>query len=326
MEEFEPVQPRDPNDPTLGATSVPHLPPSSLEIKMRTMASDIESIGKGGGLLGISGKISLSVPREGMAPESNVSADSGTAPKSKTLKYVLLGVGGALVLFAVGYFLPILVSKNGEKPGTVGGGAVATTTGQSQPTAQTGRLTHKTFFMIQPDMVLPILPVESTGLSTMEQWKEAFRFATGTITETQFKNRAGEYLAFSDFLSALGVNFSAKNILQSDFEADFTSFVYKDSAGVWPGIILKLKPGVNALLVGGDVAKFETENNFIDSLFVISPGARDAAFEDAQISGLPVRKLGFEGKPAEFVYGLNSGGYLVIASSEDAFKTALLRL
>ncbi len=330
MEEFEPVQPRDPNDPTLGAASMPHLPPSSLEIKMRTMASDIESIGKGGGLLGISGKISLSVPREGVAPKTDVPIAADAAAKSKTTKYILFGVGGALILFAVGYFLPILVSKNGEKPGTIGGGAVATTTPQtppaSEPAGQTGRLTHKTFFAVPPNTILPIRLVESTGLSAPEQWREAFKFATGTITETQLENRAGEYLAFSDFLSVLNIDFSAKSILQSDFDADFTSFLYKDPTGSWPGVILRLKPGVNALLVAGDVAKLEAEDGFIYSMFAISPGNREPSFKDAQLSGMPVRELGFEVKPAMFVYGLTPEGYLVVASSEDAFKAALARL
>ncbi len=330
MEEFESVQPRDPNDPTLGASSVPHLPPSNLEIKMRTMASDIESIGKGGGLLGISGKIALSVPREGVAPKTDVPIAADVIVKSKTWKYILLGVGGALILFAVGYFLPILVSKNGEKPGALGGGgATATTTPQtkpSEPVGQVGRLVHKTFFTIPPDMVLPIRPVESTGLSALEQWREAFRFATGTITETQLENRVGEYLAFSDFLSVLSVNFSAKSVIQSNFDTDFTSFLYKDAAGSWPGIILRLKSGVNGLLVAGEVAKLEMEDDFISFMFPVSPGSREPSFKDAQLSGMPVRELGFEAKPAMFVYGLTPEGYLIIASSEDAFKAALARL
>lgn len=330
MEEFEPVQPRDPNDPTLGAASMPHLPPSSLEIKMRTMASDIESIGKGGGLLGISGKMSLSIPREGVAPKTDVPVAADAAVKSKTTKYILLGVGGALILFAVGYFLPILVSKNGETPGTLSGGAVATTTPQTQPTSessgQSGRLIHKTFFAIPPDSVLPIRPVQGTGLSALDQWREAFKFATGTMIETQLENRAGEYLAFSDFLSLLNINFSARKILQSNFDADFTSFLYKDIAGSWPGIILRLKPGVNGLLVAGDVAKLEAEDDFIYSIFATLPGNREQSFKDAQLSGMPVRELGFEVGPAMFVYGLTPEGYLVIASSEDSFKAALSRL
>lgn len=330
MEEFEPVQPRDPNDPTLGASSMPHLPPSNLEIKMRTMASDIESIGKGGGLLGISGKIALSVPREGVAPRTDAPVAADVAVKGKAWKYILLGVGGALILFAVGYFLPILVSKNGETPGALGGGgAAATTTPQakpSEPTGQAGRLAHKTFFTIPPDAVLPIRLVENTGLSALEQWREAFRFATGTIIETQLENRVGEYLGFSDFLSVLSVNFSAKSMTQANFEGDFTSFLYRDAAGSWPGIILKLKSGINGLLIAGDVAKLEAEEEFIYSMFFVSPGSREPSFKDAQLLGLPVRELGFEAKPSMFVYGLTPNGYLIAASSEDAFKAALARL
>lgn len=334
MEEYEPVQPRDPNDPTLGATSVPHLPPSNLEIKIRTMASDVESVGKGGGLLGIAEKISISIPQGRNAPENPISQAGGPAvseavPRKNILKYVLFGVGGALVLFAAGYFLPTLLSGSG-KSGTVGGGAIATTTQKENstppPTAQSAKLEHKSFFAVSPDAILPFLPTSATGLSVREQWFEAFKFATGTITETQFGNAAGEYLSFPDFLSALNVNFSAVNILREDFERDFTSFVYRDAAGLWPGYVLKLKSGINALLVRGDIAKFEAEADFINSTFAAVPGARDIAFKDAQISGIPVRELSFVSKPAMFVYGFGNQGYLILATSEDAFKSALSRL
>lgn len=326
MEEFEPVQPADPNDPRLGVSSMPHLPPSSLEVRVRTMKDDIESIGKGGGLLGIAEKISLSIPREGVAPGINSPITPSVEPKSKTGTYIFLGIGAALILFAVGYFLPQILSKNNNQNAPAGSATTTTPKEKTPAPAQANQLIHKSFFASPADMILPFSPTASTSLTFKEQWHDAFKLATGTITEAQFQNGAKEYLGFSDFLSALGIQFSSVTAFQLGFEKDFTAFVYKDSAGLWPGYILKLKSEVNALLVRGDIAKLELERDFILSSFALPPGTSDASFKDSQLSGLPVRELTFSLKPAQFIYGLTQQGYLVIAASEDAFKTALARL
>jgi hypothetical protein len=327
MEEFEPIQPRDPNDPTLGAASVPRLPPSNLEIKIRTMATDIESVGKGGGLLGISEKISLSIPRENDAtPEAARAVREAPPEKSKTLKYFLIGVFAAAALFAVGYFLPALLSK--KEAGELAPPQAATSTpGEVKiPIEDSGKLTHKSFFAVEPDTVLSITSAVTSSFPLISQWRSALGSASGTITELRLNNEAGEYLGLSDFLSSLGVQFSAKDVLSADFERDFTAFAYRDASGVWPGLALKFKPEINILLARGDVAKFEAENGFIEFLLPESRGARGGGFKDAQLSGLPVRELAYSGKPAVFVYGITQAGYLLFASSEDAFKTALSRL
>mgnify|MGYP001615231915 CR=1 FL=1 len=84
--------------------TLPHLPPSNLEVKIRTMASDEEAIKKGGGLLGVVEQASILVS-DGDAPAGY---ETG-ASKSRALLYFVLVVIGVGALFAIGYFMPKLI-------------------------------------------------------------------------------------------------------------------------------------------------------------------------------------------------------------------------
>ncbi|MDO8504248.1 MAG: hypothetical protein Q7S36_00140 [Candidatus Liptonbacteria bacterium] len=93
------------------AGSSKHLPKSSLEVKIRTMATDSESLAKGGEFSGVAKNISFSAPRRAkVSVEPIAPPPLGSKEKSKILTYVVLGVLGVVALFALGYFIPKLIA------------------------------------------------------------------------------------------------------------------------------------------------------------------------------------------------------------------------
>jgi hypothetical protein len=315
-----------PQEETIGTQSMPpHLPPSNMEIRVRTMASDIESVRRGGGLLGLSEKISIAMPREGAAPDTNVPVGPFSEPKKKTGTYIILGVVGVAALFAVGYFLPLLIASNKGVPTTPiapGGGNAATA--PITPPIKTA--SHVSFFAIPADANFPIEISASSGIASLAEWLQSSKLAEAGLSEAPLTVSGGAIYGWDNFILALGLQTTNKNFFDSNFESDFTSYVYKDTNGAWPGFVFKLKPGLNPLLLSGETPKLEADNAFIYSIFPQLPGGAAASFTDAQISGQPVRELGFTNKPAAFVYGWVKNKYLVIGTSEAAFGVASPRL
>lgn len=320
-------------DETIGAQSMPsHLPPSNLEVKIRTMATDIESVRRGGGLLGLSEKITLSMPQEGVAAGSNVPIGPATEPKKKTGTYVILGIIGVAVLFAVGYFLPLLIaSQKGvvvTPPASPPAGGPSSTNPSSSggPGAGgTNYVTHVSFFKTLADATILVALVSNTSVPPKDQWLNALRFANATLTEVTLNNTANATPGWLEFLSTLGIQTANQDFFAANFENDFTAFVYKDQVGFWPGFVLKLKAGSSPLFLRADVTKLETDNGLIYSFFPQPPGS-PLGFDDAQLGGQPVREAVFSNKPAAFIYGWFANQYLVIGTSEDAVTTAISHL
>ena len=301
----------------------PHLPPSNMELKMRTMATDMESIGRGGGLLGLSGKISLSMPQESSAPGANVPLAPDIAPKKKIGTYILFGVFGVAALFAVGYFLPLLIaSRKGVPTAPPNPASVPATT---TPAAPAPVEAHVSFFNTPADASLSVT-LGGAG-QPIEEWVAALKTANANFTEVTLTSKQGGAYGWMDFLSALGVPTTNSQFFTDNFQPDFTAFVYKDSAGFWPGYVLKLKPGGSPLLLAPQAQKLETDLGLVYSFFVQSPGPVGPSFTDAQISAnQPVREISFAQKPAVFIYGWVRGQYLIIGTSEDAVRTAVSHL
>lgn len=303
----------------------PHLPPSNMEIRIRTMASDIESVKRGGGLLGLSEKISLAMPQEGAAPGINVPVGPFAEPKKKTGTYLILGGVGVAVLFALGYFLPLLIASNkGVAVTPTPPAPNSTTTAPAAPPAETRP--HVSFFASPADANFPMDVSTSADTSPLEQWFRGLKSAPAGLSEAPLTVSGTAIYGWDNFLLMLGIKPASKDFFDANFEADFTGFVYNDTTGAWPGFVLKLKSGLSPLLLSGQAQKLETDNGFIYSIFPQAPGAATAGFTDRQISGQPVRELVLSNKPAVFVYGWVKNQYLVIGTSEAAFGVVGPRL
>ena len=90
--------------------TVPHsssdIPSSATEVSIRTLRSDIEQMGRGGGVMPSLERFSVpSIP----LPRST----SASPRKSGLIWYLIFGVVGAIFLFAIGFFLyPFLIKED----------------------------------------------------------------------------------------------------------------------------------------------------------------------------------------------------------------------
>lgn len=108
------------------------------------------------------------------------------------------------------------------------------------------------------------------------------------------------------------------------FDPDATFFVYRNQVGLWPGIVLSLKPGDNWLFANNDVAQLESSSN-IGNLFLQNVGQRSGSgFVDSTVSSTAVRTLSFPNAdpPATFLYGWDQT-YLILSTSPGGFMQAM---
>ncbi len=336
--------------------SVPRVPSSSAEVTIRTMASDTESLGKGGGALPTGERVSLKTDKAnvtaqqstplpsfgtssssgsgsiGGQPVGTVVAETAEAPRSKKLLIILLAIG-IPVLFLVGFFLlPSLFVQPTAPPAQK---PVATLPTPAQPTstapaAPSARFFHNSFFSVKPDASFP---VQLSGTSTVGA---ALAFAmktaapTSTFVEPLMQDQNGNALALSDFLSAVGASTLDPQFVSSTFSVDPTVFVYREQKNFYPGIILKLLPGKIPVVVQPSIQlKIEGAPGGFANLFAISPGEPSGSFKSDQIVGDPdlVRVVNFSASSTVLIYGwYKNNAYLMIATSKAAVAAAMARL
>ncbi len=300
------------------------VPPPPLEVSVRTMSSDLTSLGFSGG--GPPRPINVFVGE----PEGSARASSG----KKTIFFVAASVCGAIILFAIGYFaLPIFLggqhpagSATSSAPGfsntplnvLVGGGA---------PTQ--AETTHQSFFKVAADATLPItIPAASTGNGFYAGAVQSVAREAPSSTsffELSFNDGQGAPLSFDDFLGRIQAPVLDQPTISGNFEGDFTGFLYRSDAVLSPGYIAELLPGKTPLLLANTVRAMEHNVGAVRNLFLNDPGAPAPAWSDDQISGQPVRTLSFtNGKTiSQFVYGWFYGKYLIVSTSRDGLLQAL---
>lgn len=316
----------------------------SAEVTIRTMASDIESLGEGGGLpqpKKISIPIRLMRPEEEEKPtvvRARAASAEGTAAsgttlagerpsKSRVWKWVVGGIVGATLLFLLGYYiLPLFLSQSPpsrEIPAAVAPGA-------SSPA--TAAWVHQSFFRLSADETVTIalgLATTTAGIQPYNQ-ELARRIAAAATSSTFFEivleEASGQPLSWSGLLTFLNVAFIEQGIWEANFKPDFTAFVYLDKSGIWPGYVVQLKPNKTPLLLHSDIVKLETAASDIRKFFLGSLGEPAGAFKDDQVNGQPIRSLGFVTPGASFSYGWFYNSYLVFSTSLDGLRQAVQRL
>lgn len=320
-----------PRNSEAAENALPHLPSSNLEVRIRTLSSDVESLSRGGGLLGIEEKISISLPEAISFPSAPVTTENPVSPSSnkKFVIYAVLGLGGVLLLFSLGYFIPKLFAPKSGAPAERSVGSLPPSVPAQKPTSSAPSalaINHRSFLNVPADTSVSVSISPLATSSVRDQWYAGLRFASGTIAEALPKDQNGNSLDFAGFLSAMDIKFNSADLIAGNFNNDFTAFVYRDSSGYWPGYILKLKADSSPLLLQAGIRKIENETDFINSAFAVPVGGSLGGFEDAQLLGQPVRELSFGKKPAVFVYGWFHSSYLVIGTSEGAVSAAVSRL
>ncbi len=113
----------DSMEPQKSVGAVPMVPPSTSEVSLRTMASDIDLMGKSGGLAGQALPVA-EIQRVAIKPETSepVGPTGVATPQSRPASLqdshwlvilmwgIVIIVGGAL-LFGIGYYLPAIFGK-----------------------------------------------------------------------------------------------------------------------------------------------------------------------------------------------------------------------
>ena len=333
---FSPVggPPTPPPQPV--GPSVP--PPPPPEIGIRTMASDVQSMQSSGG----AGVAPKTFKPEDFSSEP-VFRPSGAGPKSVSpgaapsagvkvvppnharkaqiitlVTVVLLAVIGAATYF---YVLPMFVSKPAATPAPVVQTPAPTTTPVPTPV---GLTQHQSFFTSPASLSAPasldlsLVTVQATVASASSDTQPA-----GTFKEISF-TVGGKPWTAQDFLG-FALPSLTKDSLSSTLEQDFTTFVYYDKNGAWPGYIFKLKSGADAA-----AAKVTLDPAIETSpavFFQTSPGAASkTVFSDGALpDGKTVRFVTFAKKGAALEYSW-FGNYLTVSTSYQGLVEAVKHL
>lgn len=296
------------------AAEVPPPPNITEQVTVRTLASDLELMGKG------------SRPTVQNAPVFEVSARiAGEAPKTS---WVWLAVGGVgvLVFFFLGYFfLPILLDslKKAPKP-------VPAMPAPSQPAAlptstpsQAVSFAHRSFFRAPAEKNLEINLSGSPATYVQLLQQALSREGQVSFFEISLKDGTGSSPSWTRFSKLIAAELLPEEFWRSNFEPDFTLFAYKDKNGSWPGYILKLGPAGSKIVLQSQLLNIESASSSLKNLF-LEPPAGKGSFADIQISGQPVRELKLD--KTSLVYGWAFDKYLVISTSMEGYKQALSRL
>lgn len=243
-------------------------------------------------------------------------------------RFVLtLGFLGMLVVLGLlGYFIvyPSVFQSNPVVPRNPPSPPVTT-----NPPPKTS-FTHESFFRLPADTILNFAfssgPVSNAAdLQTFGQKlagliNEAGQ--TGTFFEIEMKNEDGEPLALTDFLSRTRALVLGKAFLEESFYRDFTAFVYREKNDLWPGYVIRLKPGLTQLVLQDEVKKIETSPD-VENLFLSEPSEpRAGEFAEKQIGTRPMRYLVFGNSGAMFAYSWFNSETLVISTSEEGLRRA----
>lgn len=312
------------------ASMIPPPPPSAIEVAIRTMETDVDLMSKSGNMnapaVPHAATVKVETGAASPAPPSSEEIFEEKAHRSNTIVWLVTGFAGAVVLFFIGYFLiPTLVPQTKPQSGEV----AVNPTSTLPDTAGSGStfLGHVSYFQKEPDAKIKIAigkVVNGVPQTYPGQLYEAFRQlnASSSIVEVELTDFSGNALAWNRFLELTGAAVLNPEIWQKRFEQDFTFFVEQTSDGLWPGYILKIRPGQSSFILKNEIIALESQLTALRRLFLTSPGSPQGDFKDAQIGGQAFRSLPFNSR-ANLLYGWPYGQYFILSTSETSLKRAL---
>jgi hypothetical protein len=317
---------------------VPPPPPTSVEVSVRTMKSDLEHMGRSlEEALRSIGTPGLASATGGAPPLPSILGGPKAEKSTDLVKFALWGTVvavGVAVFFFIGYFfLPLALEKKAGE--ATPGAATSTPAGlpAAEPTSTTPApvfLGHRSFLRSSPDRTLDLKfgnPVNPAYYNIFLNDLSAVLAGSGEakLVEVVLKTNDGQAMAWTQMLEFLGISAVEKDFWLNRFEQDFTLFAYRQNDIWYPGYVLKLKPGQNPLVLQSAILKIESDPN-LKNFFLIPPGDARGDFRDFQISGQPVRIRNFSQPGSDLVYGWLYNQYLVISASQAGFREVMLRL
>ncbi|MDD5547720.1 MAG: hypothetical protein PHN74_02380 [Candidatus Pacebacteria bacterium] len=338
-------------------------PPPPPEITLRTMQSDIETMKKSGGESPVAQPFnptaSASAPQQKSTIElSALSKEDASqavpavvteeleAPKKKgniiklaLILVVLIGIG------ALGYFVvypivgPMLFPKTQapivvNNPPVVNPPITEQVPATEQP-ATTSPITeqlpvlpvikpHQTLFTVEPDAKknVELITVTLASIKSALTSESAIKLTATTGLKEMIVFGPNGQINFSETLPLFLTEFASTTLSQYFLE-DFTTFLYYDKSGVWPGIVAKVKDSANVANAKTEIAKLET-SAALSSFYLTAPGTADVAgFKDGATGA---RYLKYSATGASLNYNWVKTNVLVISTSYNGFKAALTKL
>jgi hypothetical protein len=309
------------------SSGFPGVPTSPMDVNIRTMVSDIRSMGESGGGMPIGKSIAVEIKND-----NGIQSANPPTKKPRLSLWIIVAIIGASVLFLASYYLifPFIsgLSNSGVSP--VEEIENKTNTGLPSKTAAVF-LGHESFFVGRVDSLVVVKLPLSQVVSSINSYRSQIASLTTTPSdiesffEINIQSQDGRQLSFVEFTNAIGADIFNKDFLLDNFGQDFTTFVYKDSSGIWPGFVLKPNDNKPPLLLKSQITKIEKPNDSIQNIFITSPSS-PLTFRDGQIDSQPVRILEFSDKSSKLIYGWFLNKYLVISTSEDGLKEAIGKL
>jgi hypothetical protein len=325
--------------------AVPTVSAPPVEVSIRTMASDLASLGETGGgppramnvavpsLSRFETPVSQPKPGENQAAAVAVGEEVPVAHASRSsrlLIWAFASLFGVIVLFLGGYyFIPLLSSpKTVQQPPPTVHATSSIPSNTPPPAPPKVAFEHHSVFTQPVDGIFILnLASSSDGMKVYIPQAGALlggTSASSSLFEAELRDADGNPPSAEAFLTSSGANVFDQNFLGANFNSDFTLFFYKDKNGAWPGYIFSLMQNGSPILLQQDLRKIENASN-IANLFLNDPGTPETSFKDVLVSGQPVRVLGFSDKKSVLAYGWLLNKYLIVSTSLEGIKQALAR-
>ena len=273
--------------------------PQQPEIKVRTMADDLESFSR------------VPPPPSDeplFTPETVNQLEGGVVESErggKKLFGMLGGVAAVLVLAAVGYFViyPRITQKEA-------GPIVQTPGSEASTPAGTQPLVHATFLTRSPAAIADVTAASLTvsGIRSALLTEAERPLAEGSFKEVNVLSAGARIEAPAYFGALLSPAPNAAS-LAGAIERDFTALLYYDRNGTWPVYIVK-----------GTLVGFET-SDVIENFYLSDPGAFQP-WKEGAVGGYATRYAVGSVPGASFNYGA-FGNYVILSTSFNALKAAL---
>ena len=311
--------------------STPAVPSSPAEVAVRTMASDIASIAESGGgsprphpvKVFLQAERNENIPRPTSIFSSSAASRPETLPKKPFFSnpaylFSSLAVSVAIV-FLAGYFIYPFFNKKPVQENQ----AVVPISNQAPETFESIQ-----FFSQSTDGIFTLdVPSAIEGLQAIrEQLVSKVGNLSGSFFEVKIENGGGQPVSAVSFFPSIKSDIFGADFLNNNFEKDFRLFLYKDKSIFWPGYILQIKAGESRIFLQALAQpKIENASSGWNNLFLEPAGTPGAQFRDEMLSGQPIRILNFSNSSSVIAYGWFHEKYLVISTSPEGLKQAVLR-
>lgn len=301
-------QPNQPGEQKFGAPPTP-------EVNIRTTESDIKSIERGESMPVPESVLPPETDKEPVfRPETQVAEGIGMEeepPKGKKpWLWIILGVV-VIGLIVLGYFVifPLISAPPTPTPSL-----------SPSPTTQIITPAPHTSLFLTPVLDEARVNLQNFLLSTITnnlQLVAANRLPDNTLQEVEIADTSDSQVPWSSYLSAFLPTLTPTQ-LATWFEDDFTTFIFYDSKGAWPGYVAKIKNAGNIDEAKATLAILETSDL---SKFYLTPPGVFGQFRAGQING-KLTRYAVGGIPgAALNYGFVNS-YFIVSTSYDGLKAA----